>query len=106
GVLANFLDNAAKYAPEPSPIEVRLSRNGPHVRIAVADHGPGIEPDDQRRLFQRYFRAARTADSTRGLGLGLYLCRVIAEHHGGVVGVDSVPGRGATFWIDLALAQT
>jgi signal transduction histidine kinase len=105
-VLANFLDNAAKYAPEPSPIEVRLTGNGELTRIAVTDHGPGIEPADQPRLFDRYFRAARTADAARGLGLGLYLCRVIAEGHGGAVGVDSAPGRGSTFWIDLALAPS
>jgi signal transduction histidine kinase len=105
-VLANFLDNAAKYAPEPSPIEVRLGRTGAHVRISVTDHGPGIASDDQQRLFQRYFRAARTADAARGLGLGLYLCRMIADGHGGTVGVDSTPGRGSTFWIDLTLAQT
>jgi len=103
-VLANFLDNAAKYAPEPSPIEVRLTVSGGLARIAVTDHGPGIEPADQPCLFQRYFRAARTAHTARGLGLGLYLCRVIAEGHGGAVGVDSAPGRGSTFWLDLPLS--
>jgi len=104
-VLANFLDNAAKYAPEPSPIEVRMTSGGGRVRISVIDHGPGVRLEDQARLFQRYFRAAPTADCAPGLGLGLYLCREIAVRHGGEVGVDSVAGRGATFWIELALAQ-
>lgn len=105
-VLTNFLDNAAKYAPEPSPIEIRMSQAAERVRIAVTDHGPGIKPEDQQRLFQRYFRARATADTARGLGLGLYLCRAIAARHGGAVGVDSEPGRGATFWLDLTLGQS
>jgi two-component system sensor histidine kinase VicK len=105
-VLTNFLDNAAKYAPEPSPIEVRMSQAGDRVRIAVTDHGPGIKPDDQRRLFQRYFRAKDTAETTPGMGLGLYLCRAIADRHGGTVGAESAPGKGATFWLDLSLGQT
>jgi signal transduction histidine kinase len=105
-LLTNFLDNAAKYAAEPSPIEVRMSQAGERIRIAVTDHGPGIKPDDQKRLFQRYFRASDTAGVTHGLGLGLYLCRAIADRHGGTLGVDSVPGRGSTFWLDLSLGQT
>jgi signal transduction histidine kinase len=105
-VLTNFLDNAAKYAPEPSPIEVRMSQAAERVRIAVTDHGPGIRAEDQTRIFQRYFRARDTADAVSGLGLGLYLCRAIAERHGGAVGVDSAPGRGATFWLDLTLGQS
>jgi signal transduction histidine kinase len=105
-LLTNFLDNAAKYAPEPSPIEVRMSQAGQRIRIAVTDHGPGIRPDDRKRLFQRYFRGRETAETTRGLGLGLYLCQAIADRHGGAVGVDSAPGKGATFWLDLSLGQT
>jgi signal transduction histidine kinase len=105
-VLLNYLDNAAKYAPEPSPIEVRLSQAGERVRIAVTDHGPGVRPEDRERLFRRYFRAPATQEVAGGLGLGLFICRAIAERHGGAVGVDSVPGKGATFWLDLSLGQT
>jgi signal transduction histidine kinase len=104
-VLTNFLDNAVKYAPEPSIIEVRVSCAAERVRIAVSDRGPGIRPEDQPRLFERYFRSPATSGSTRGLGLGLYLCRAIAHHHGGAVGVDSTPGKGSTFWLDLPLGQ-
>ncbi|HEY6506825.1 MAG TPA: HAMP domain-containing sensor histidine kinase [Vicinamibacterales bacterium] len=104
-VLANYLDNAVKYTPEPSLIEVRLNRAGERVRIAVTDHGPGIPTGSQTHLFQRYFRAPETAEQSRGLGLGLFLSRVIAERHGGAVGLSSVPGKGTTFWLDLPLGQ-
>jgi signal transduction histidine kinase len=105
-VLANFLDNAAKYSPETSPIEVRISRAGGRVRVAVVDGGPGISPEDQAHLFQRYFRAEATAEKTRGVGLGLYISRIIAERHAGSVGVASTPGRGTTFWLELPLGQS
>ena len=105
-VLVNYLDNAAKYAPEHSSIEVRMSHAADRVRIAVTDHGPGVRPEDRERLFERYYRAPETAGSVGGLGLGLYICRAIAERHGGAAGVDSQPGKGATFWFDLHLGQT
>jgi signal transduction histidine kinase len=105
-VLVNFLDNAAKYAAEPSPIEVRMSQAGERVRIAVTDHGPGVRAEDRERLFQRYYRAPPAQEVASGVGLGLFICRAIAERHAGAVGVDSVPGKGATFWLDLSLGQT
>jgi signal transduction histidine kinase len=105
-VLVNFLDNAAKYTPEHTPIEVRMSRAGERLRIAVTDHGPGIRAEDRERLFERYYRATETAGSVGGLGLGLFICRAIAERHGGAAGVESQPGKGATFWLDLHLGQT
>jgi two-component system phosphate regulon sensor histidine kinase PhoR len=104
--LVNYLDNATKYAPEHAPIEVRMSLAGERVRIAVTDHGPGVRPEDRERLFERYYRAPQTAASVSGLGLGLFICRAIAERHGGAAGVESQPGKGATFWIDLSLGQT
>ena len=103
GVLVNYLENAIKYAPAPAEIAVSV-RQAPapgRVRIAVRDEGPGVQTEDQARLFQRFFRAPAVARRTGGLGLGLYLCRAIAEAHGGAVGVESTPGAGATFWIDL-----
>lgn len=103
GVLVNYLENAVKYAPEPAAITVSVgyTPDSGRARISVRDEGPGIAPEDQPRLFQRFFRAPSVARRTRGLGLGLYLCRAIAEAHGGAVGVDSTPGAGATFWIEL-----
>jgi len=102
-VLINYLENAVKYAPDSPALTVTV---GPspvvgRARIAVRDQGPGIQPEDQARLFQRFFRAPGVARRTDGLGLGLYVCRSIAEAHQGTVGVDSTPGQGATFWLDL-----
>ncbi len=102
-VVMNLLDNAAKYSPPASSIDVHVKARGSVVSVTVTDRGFGIAPADQRRLFQRYFRAAATAEKARGLGLGLFLCRAIVEGHGGALGVESVPGAGSTFWLDLPL---
>ena len=103
-VLLNYLENAAKYAAPPSEITVRLDLSPGEdggIRISVSDTGPGIHPDEHARLFERFFRGRAVANKTPGLGLGLYVCRAIAEAHGGQAGVDSLHGYGATFWIDL-----
>jgi signal transduction histidine kinase len=105
-VLSNFLDNAAKYAPERAPIQVRMSQAADRVRIAVKDQGPGVRPEDRERIFERYYRAPDLAEVASGLGLGLFICRAIAEGHGGAVGVESTPGHGSTFWLDLSLGQS
>jgi signal transduction histidine kinase len=103
-VLVNYLENAARYAPPPAELRVALGpspRCPAALRLSVADTGPGIHPDDQPRLFDKFFRARSSGQDAPGLGLGLYICRSIGEAHGGRVGVESVPGHGATFWLDL-----
>jgi signal transduction histidine kinase len=100
-VLLNLLENAAKYAPLPAPISVALTRGVDGARVEVRDGGPGLAPEAQHRLFDRFVRAREDGDGTRGLGLGLFLCRAIIERHGGRIGVDSAPDRGATFWFEL-----
>lgn len=104
-VLINYLENAVKYAGDSHALSVTVGPSpvGGRARIAVTDQGPGIRPEDQPRLFQRFFRAPGVAKRTEGLGLGLFLCRSIAEAHHGAAGVDSQPGAGATFWLDLPL---
>jgi signal transduction histidine kinase len=105
-VLINYLENTVKYAPGSGELTVTVGPSpvGGRARIAVTDQGPGIQPEDQPRLFQRFFRAPGVARRTDGLGLGLFLCRSIAEAHHGAAGVDSQPGAGATFWLDLPLS--
>ena len=102
-VLINYLENAAKYAPASSDIQVNVEvlPAGAGVRIAVVDQGPGVSVDDQARLFERFYRSPSVASRAPGLGLGLYVCRSVATAHGGRVGVDSTPGQGASFWIEL-----
>jgi len=100
-VLLNLLDNAAKYSPPPAPITLALARTSRGARLEVRDEGPGLSAAEQRTIFRRFVRAREEGDGTRGLGLGLYLCRAIVERHGGRLGVDSAPGRGATFWLEL-----
>ena len=106
-VVTNYLTNALKYAPAGKPIEVTLTRDTHSARIAVRDHGPGLSREQQRHIWDRFHRAPgiQQQGGSAGLGLGLYICKNIAERHGGAVGVESAPGRGATFWITLPLQK-
>ena len=100
-VLVNLLENAVRYSPPGSNVTVSLARRPPATaRIEVRDVGPGLSADEQARIFDRFVRGA-ASEGTSGLGLGLYLCRAIVEQHGGSIGVDSAPGAGATFWMDI-----
>lgn len=100
-VLGNLLSNAVKYAPTGGEIVVRVEELADVVRVSVIDRGPGIAPDVQAQLFERFYRAERTARRVEGLGLGLYVSRLLVEAHGGEIGVRSPPGRGATFFFTI-----
>ena len=107
-VLTNYLTNALRYAPAGPPIAVTLRRDGEMARVEVTDQGPGLSPEQQRGLFERFHRAEgieALSGSGVGLGLGLYISRTIVERHGGQVGVESAPGTGATFWFTLPLLK-
>ena len=102
-IVTNLLSNAVKYSPEGGAITVRArERGGQHVLIEVADQGLGIPPDQVGRLFQKFERV-RSDDHLRisGTGLGLYICRKIAEGHRGQIWVESETGRGSTFSVLL-----
>jgi signal transduction histidine kinase len=99
--LVNLLMNASGYSPPESVISVDARVARQRVEIRVSDHGPGIPPAERDHIFDCYARGSSARLAPRGLGLGLYLVRLIAEHHDGVVRVDSVVGRGASFWISL-----
>ncbi|SFA72203.1 Signal transduction histidine kinase [Amycolatopsis marina] len=95
--LANLLSNAVRVSPDGSTITVHMgSRNG-WCWLAVRDEGPGIDPADQERVFDRFWQAVPTAGTTGHSGLGLAIVRQIAEGHGGEVTVKSAPGAGSTF---------
>jgi two-component system, OmpR family, phosphate regulon sensor histidine kinase PhoR len=103
-VLLNLLDNAVKYGGDKGEISVRLRRDGDALRLEVADRGPGIPRDEQRRIFDRFYRArAVRGKNARGSGIGLSLVKHIAEAHGGRVTVESEPGKGAAFSVSIPL---
>jgi two-component system OmpR family sensor kinase len=99
-VLTNLIDNAVKYSPEGSPVEVRVAPYDGVVDISVADRGPGIAPADRRLIFEKFGRVSG-GGSKPGTGLGLFIARSIAQAHGGTLEVTSTPGRGATFTLRL-----
>ncbi len=97
-VLSNLLTNAMKYAP--GPLEVCVEVDEGTARLVVCDHGPGIATRDQERIFLPFERAVSYMKLS-GFGLGLYIVRQIVDAHGGVVHLDSAPGRGSTFIVEL-----
>jgi signal transduction histidine kinase/PAS domain-containing protein len=107
-VLTNYLLNAIRYAPPERPIAVHVRREGRLARVLVRDQGPGIAPELQGRVWERFYRAPGILvheGSPAGLGLGLHICRTIMRLHQGEVGLESQPGAGATFWFALPLAE-
>jgi len=99
-VLVNLLDNAVKYAPDGTVVEVRASATNGGLVVDVADSGGGIAREDQEVIFEKFGRV-RGSSSKPGTGLGLYIARSIAEAHGGSLDVASEPGRGSTFTLTL-----
>jgi signal transduction histidine kinase len=99
----NLLMNASAYGPVGTPIAVDIRTEQSDVLIRVTDQGPGLNASEQQRVFDRYARGSVGSRNSKGLGLGLYIVRQIAELHGGSAGVDSLPGNGASFWIRLPL---
>jgi PAS domain S-box-containing protein len=102
-VVTNLLSNAFKYGPgQPVVVRVGPAAAAGHARLEVQDHGIGISSQDTARIFERFERAV-SERHYGGLGLGLYIVRQIVQAHGGEVGVDSSPGAGSRFWVELPL---
>ena len=99
-VVLNLLDNATKFSPPGSTIDVRLRPEGDEVCLTVRDEGPGIAPERIGHVFERFYRG-HDDPGTAGLGLGLYIAREIVERHGGRIEVSSSDGRGSTFAVRL-----
>jgi two-component system phosphate regulon sensor histidine kinase PhoR len=101
-VLVNLIDNAVKYSPNGGRIELRLERRNGYVQIAVKDEGLGIPASEQDHIFEKFYRLdPDMARGVGGTGLGLYICRELAERMGGRVRVTSWPGAGSTFFFEL-----
>jgi signal transduction histidine kinase len=102
-VLVNLIDNAVKYSPPGDRVRVEAQQTDGRVVIEVRDRGPGISPEHQRLIFEKFGRANVAEHAKPGTGLGLFIARSIAEAHGGALEVRSAPGRGATFRLSLPL---
>ena len=99
--MMNLVGNAANHTTAEDTIEIGVAVEDDAARLWVRDTGPGIEPKDHDRIFQRFARARNGKRPTQGAGLGLAIARTIAEAHGGSIELDSAPGRGSTFTIVL-----
>ena len=102
--VANLVTNALKYSPKESPVTISLERYESGVRFSVADQGKGIPPDQHELIFERFYRAV-SRQKAEGLGLGLYITRLIVEAHGGQAWVRSEVGRGSTFGFTLPVPE-
>ncbi len=99
-ILVNLLSNALKYSPGGTEVRVGAEREAQQVRIWVQDRGMGILPEDLPHIFERFYRA-KGVRKTEGLGLGLYITRMLVEAHGGRIWVESETGKGSTFSFTL-----
>jgi PAS domain S-box-containing protein len=104
-VLLNLIDNAIKYSPGGGAVVVSVERVGDVVRIAVEDEGIGIPPSEQAAIFEKFYRSdPELRQGPSGTGLGLYISRELVRRMGGKIGVDSRPGAGSTFFVELPAA--
>ncbi len=101
-VMDNLLTNAVKFSPPGSTVQVSAQPEGDGWRINIQDEGPGIPEEERGKLFQDFARLSnRPTGGEKSTGLGLAIARRIVNAHGGQIGVDSLPGRGAIFWFTL-----
>ena len=103
-VFVNLLENAAKYTPPGTPIELSAEAGSQEVIVTVADRGPGIPAGEEERVFEKFQRAGSSAGS--GVGLGLTICRGIVAAHGGRIWVERRPGGGALFRFTIPIVGT
>ncbi len=102
--LTNLLENVVKYTPAGTAVELRAWSDGSSVTVEIADHGPGLAPGDEARVFDKFYRSV--SSSSRGAGLGLTICRAIVEAHGGRIWAQNGPDGGAAFRFTLPLEGT
>jgi two-component system, OmpR family, sensor histidine kinase KdpD len=104
-VLFNLIDNAAKYAPEETVIDIRGRRDGNVVLLSIMDEGPGIPPEDLERIFDSFYRVRKSDHVRAGTGLGLAICRGFVEAMGGTIRADNRSDRsGEIFTIRMPVA--
>jgi two-component system sensor histidine kinase KdpD len=100
-VVAQLLDNAAKYSAIESPIHITVEKQGNQVITSVADRGSGIDPIEKEMIFEKFYRGRNQRIIVQGTGMGLAIAKAIVEFHGGRIGVTSQPERGSVFYFSL-----
>lgn len=105
-ILANLISNALKYSPGEEKIIVSAAVDDVEVIVSVADRGPGIRPEDAKRLFERFFRSESALKHHDGLGLGLPISKALVEAHGGRIWVETELGQGSVFSFTLPLSPS
>lgn len=105
-VIINFLTNAIKYSPGTNEIHIKVEERGEHIYVGVKDFGIGINADQQKNVFEKFYRVEETAIHFQGLGIGLYISAEIIRRHDGEVGVRSAPGEGSEFYFSIPLYAT
>ena len=99
-ILQNLIENAVKYSPVGTPIEIKAERSGDAIRLKVLDRGPGLAAGEEAKVFEKFYRGVETS-ANRGVGLGLAIVKSIAEAHGGKARAANRVGGGALFEIVL-----
>jgi PAS domain S-box-containing protein len=102
-ILMNLIGNAIKFTPERGRIELAARSAGAQVRVEVRDNGPGIPPEDQKRIFEAFYRRAESGKAVEGTGLGLAITERLVHMHGSQLGVESRPGQGTCFYFSFPL---
>ena len=103
-VFINLLDNAAKYSPADSPLDISASIEGEQCLIQIADRGPGLDPQEAEQIFDKFYRGSQAKQKV-GTGLGLTICRAIVKAHGGKIWVENREGGGSVFKILIPLVE-
>jgi signal transduction histidine kinase len=102
-VLTNLLSNAIKFSPQGAPIVISCTNDAKFATIRVIDKGPGIAAGEQKKIFSKFFQL--DGGTGKGFGLGLAICKLITEAHGGTIGVESDGSNGSCFWFKVPMAH-
>jgi signal transduction histidine kinase len=106
-IVENLLANALRFTPADGEVRVGIVVEAEHMRVFVADTGPGIPPDLRDSIFEKFVQVGGSAlPRNRSTGLGLAFCKMAVEAHGGRIGVDSELGKGSNFWFTLPRRQS